>query len=405
MGELRSLLAVCPSTSGQRRALVKTLAQLLERFSPEVLAQAIVPYVQRALDAPGWDAVGFAPPPSWRRDLMRGQQSPALALVTAMELTSRDERPVALARALALPRLRILRVHGWRLDATCSMLLMDSASQPPLRMLLLEDCTCDESWAVAMAQWPSLAQVHTLHVPTSALSTQAALSLASREELALRELRARGVMSAPALEALMGSPWIEQLRVLELDHLGSGARSMRPRAHGRAHTRAHARSVDRAGQGDALALALTRAASGPTSLDALNLASSGLTPLGLAALLESPRLNRLTRLVLDGNPALGDEAMALFARSEQLDNLRQLSLRDCAITEDGAQALGESEHGMTRLEHLDLSFNPIFGERRQRSWGEYEEVWQALLSGDEVRARHFWAWPGLQVTCLHHPTL
>ncbi len=81
----------------------------------------------------------------------------------------------------------------------------------------------------------------------------------------------------------------------------------------------------------------------------------------LGALLAAPKLSGLWWFAIMGNSQLGLNAMELLANSESLRNLEVLTLRWCAINDDGAMALTASTH-LNKLRDLDMTGNEFTGD-------------------------------------------
>jgi uncharacterized protein (TIGR02996 family) len=81
----------------------------------------------------------------------------------------------------------------------------------------------------------------------------------------------------------------------------------------------------------------------------------------LAALLTAAGLSGLWWLAIMGNARLGLSAMEVLANSAPLRNLEVLTLRWCAINDDGALALTASPH-LNNLRDLDLTGNEFTGD-------------------------------------------
>jgi hypothetical protein len=74
------------------------------------------------------------------------------------------------------------------------------------------------------------------------------------------------------------------------------------------------------------------------------------------ALAEGRGLDGLVKLTLFGNP-LGDQAALAFARSPRSARLRELSLANCGLGEEGLRALARSDH-LAGLCSLGVYNNP-----------------------------------------------
>ncbi len=105
---------------------------------------------------------------------------------------------------------------------------------------------------------------------------------------------------------------------------------------------------------------------------------------GLSALLASPWLPRLDRLIVRGLP--GDAAFATLASAPQLANLRALNV--CG-NELGAGAFSTIASALPRVENLVLTGNPIGDDGLEglRAWEQLANVTTLYLSGCDVGAR------------------
>jgi uncharacterized protein (TIGR02996 family) len=89
----------------------------------------------------------------------------------------------------------------------------------------------------------------------------------------------------------------------------------------------------------------------------LMLSGKRLGEAGVARLVVSPHLARITELDLPGNQ-IGDAGVQALAGAPYLARLTTLSLGSNRIGEAGAQALADSPH-LARLTYLDLRGNPL----------------------------------------------
>jgi Ran GTPase-activating protein (RanGAP) involved in mRNA processing and transport len=135
--------------------------------------------------------------------------------------------------------------------------------------------------------------------------------------------------------ALFRSPWLNQLRLLELTWNPLTTRALDVLASSAALQHLHTLHIG-------------------------GLASQVRTSLngkGIGALASSPHLTRLDTLALTAT-GLGDPEMRLLADAFRLPNLRRLALRGNAIGPDGIEALASSPV-LADLRFLDLCGNPI----------------------------------------------
>lgn len=99
-------------------------------------------------------------------------------------------------------------------------------------------------------------------------------------------------------------------------------------------------------------------------LQRLNLSHCRIYARGAAAVARSKRLADLTNLDLSAN-AIGDAGAESLANSRLLNGLESLSLRDCDIGWAGAKAIAQSQM-LEGLKHLDLSGNRLNSRQQNR---------------------------------------
>lgn len=374
MGELRSLLQSAPTTSTQRRVFVKKLAQLLDRFRPELLRDVVIDYVLQAMSSPPLDLINFSPTDRWLSDLVRGVDVPQLALVTTIELGPRAQRASLLAKVLradGFKRLNHIRLRGWRLDAAYLDGLIDGASELKLTRLELEQCFCSSAWSEALVDWAGLDHVQALTMPAQALTSASAVALALRPALKLRALSMYGQgCSASAVAKLLEAPWIEGLTTFELDALNI-RHSERPDDE---HVQVIA-SCERL-----------------AALKSLSLRSFSMHAPGARALACSAAIDGLARLDLSSCDTLGDVGLEAFFEDASLDALIELNLSDCGLGE-GACGLIDLER-LPSLRKLDLSYNVLIFEQ---DFLNYPPHMYGPIPAKEVRRQLFGDQTALEV--------
>jgi Ran GTPase-activating protein (RanGAP) involved in mRNA processing and transport len=115
---------------------------------------------------------------------------------------------------------------------------------------------------------------------------------------------------------------------------------------------------------------------GGGELQTLYLVNNGIGYDGGTGLARTPNLPKLSRLYLNHNP-VGDLTAHAFAASQYRDALRELDLRSCGITDEGAMALAGSPL-VRQLQMLWLTDNPI---RRRDTWRVLRERYGDRLIG------------------------
>ena len=153
-----------------------------------------------------------------------------------------------------------------------------------------------------------------------------------------------------ALDALLNSPHLANVRWLVLSGHGFGVAHLRTLAAAPALARLRGLSVFCwVGPEGVEVLA---AAAGWTELSALFLPRCGVTDAGLRALLSSPHLSRIERLGLQGN-GLGVGAALALMESANRERLLALDLKENQLGDDGARLLALAPP-LARLTRLDL---------------------------------------------------
>jgi uncharacterized protein (TIGR02996 family) len=223
--------------------------------------------------------------------------------------------------------------------AKCAEQVAASPCLARLRGLYMEEeYDFGDAGATALAASPYLGNLTTLSLVscgvheegTEAIVAAPGLSRLTALNLTDARMTDRGVF------ALAAARHLNRLRVLRIGYSPSGGLSTGPeafRAFCANPALANLTELD-AGRrvlgGDEAARALAEATFLPTLRD-LSLEWNGVRAAGLRALLRSPKLGRLRRLELSGNP-LGDEVGGLLQRCKKLDGLTALGLRQTGIT-------------------------------------------------------------------------
>src|SRR5262249_51795513 len=117
-------------------------------------------------------------------------------------------------------------------------------------------------------------------------------------------------------------------------------------------------------------------------LRALNVSRTGLSPVGLRALLATPHLTGLRELDLSYHPARGDEFARALADSPVLSQLTPLNLIRTGLTPGGLRALlrpgvTERRAGVRNLRELLLSGNPL--PEVGRGWAAAHAQWELFI--------------------------
>lgn len=344
MGELRSLLQSVPNTAGQRRVFVKALAQLLDRFRPELLRDVVIDYTIQTISAsPPLNDINLSPTDRWLSDFVRGVDVPQLALVTTIELGPRAQSPSLLAKVLrgdGFARLNHIRLRGWRLNAEYLDGLRHDTTKATLTSLELEQCICSPEWIEALVSWDGLDAVRSLAMPVQSLTSAHAVTLASRSALKLRDLSmsmyGQG-RSTQALARLLEAPWVEGLRSFELDSLD--VHSSRP---------------------DDEHVLLIASCARLEALESLSLRRFSMRVPGARALACSAAFDGLLRLDLSSCDTLGEAGLTPIMESPSIGELIELNLSDCGIGV-GVRDLIEMDR-LPSLRKLDLSYNMLIYE-------------------------------------------
>jgi len=207
---------------------------------------------------------------------------------------------------------------------------------------------------------PIVLQLHALELSEYNITDDGARSLAAADLRSLRELDLGYNAIGPAgVAALASAPSLTGLTKLSLTRNGLGVAGAVAVADGCATMPALAwlsLMSNPIGDGGAAALA---ACSHLAGLRELLLLDTQIGAAGVAALAGSASLRRLSRLVLGGNQ-IGVEGARALARS-QLGELRELSLDNNPVTDDGARAIAGSDT-FARLEHLSLNWTGLTGD-------------------------------------------
>ncbi|HRH00378.1 MAG TPA: hypothetical protein PLR99_29240 [Polyangiaceae bacterium] len=96
--------------------------------------------------------------------------------------------------------------------------------------------------------------------------------------------------------------------------------------------------------------------------DVLEVAYGALDAASLRALIERGEHRDATKVVLVGNP-IGDEGVALLARSGGFPSVTELCLGASGLSDKGARALAQEAVGLDHLERLDLGEVPAESDR------------------------------------------
>lgn len=196
-----------------------------------------------------------------------------------------------------------------------------------------------------------------------------------------------GNFGAPELQPILDSPYVKQLRFLDLgtvrirmegavslfhspnlqalkvlDLSSTGLQGVWPRECPRLPNLIDLNLASNEIE-DRGAIALARSAI-VVGLQRLNLSHCRIYAPGAAALARSRRLADLTILDLSAN-AISDAGAEALANSRLLNGLESLSLRDCDIGWPGAKAIAQSQM-LEGLKHLDLSGNRLNSRQQNR---------------------------------------
>ena len=251
------------------------------------------------------------------------------------------------------PSSKILYFRGWRLEAAGARLLADNPHFIKVRGLDLSGNQIGDAGLEALLPSPRPRQTWELRLAENGLSSAGVRALAASPRMMkeLIELDLSGNDLGPdAITEL--APLVPRLEVLELD---------------------------RNPLGDAGARAL--AAAGPRCKE-LALTFTGLGPEGLAALVDAGVLAEMNSLQLTGNP-LGDAGAEVLARlAPQTGGLSYLNLGWTGLSPRGLAVLLDSGLFDKGIEYLSLRGNPL-GEAGLRLLAEHPRLPAAILTLDD----------------------
>jgi len=283
-----------------------------------------------------------------------------LTSLRALQISDEDCQVYA-GRALAgahLPALELLALCGdWAAQmGDAGVIALAGANLPALRDLALLNLWCTSESARALAESPTLTQLHGLDFgwgsynanrigPAGAIAIAGSPSFAQLRRLVLDF----NMIADDGLAALASSPHLGALRSLSLKSSDLGDAGLRALATG----------------------------TGLPQLETLELTfNRGITHAGIAALAESPRLATLSSLWIR-QIDLGPEAARAIARSPHARALRSLNLLECKLGDDGARALLDSPN-LDGLTELQLSGNKLSDDTR----GALRSRWGAAVRAD-----------------------
>jgi uncharacterized protein (TIGR02996 family) len=281
--------------------------------------------------------------------------SPHLAQLQALDLqgTATVEGIEALAASPHLGRLRTLLLKECRVDERGARALAGGRF-PCLRELDLHGCNLRDA-GVALAESALLAGLTSLNLDASGIGDPALWALTSSPWLGnLRTLNLgnAGLVTVSAIEALLSSGRLPNLSELLLHGTFDNEDEV-VRLAGVPALR-QLRKLNLAGCAIAARAARALAASPYlANLRQLHLPGNRIDSAGAVALASSPHLAGLTDLNLFLN-RIDAEGVRALADSPHLARLRILRLSNNPIGSDGLAALADSPH-LTRLLHLEVS--------------------------------------------------
>lgn len=251
------------------------------------------------------------------------------------------------------PSSRTLYLRGWRLEAAGARLLADDPQFIKVCRLDLSGNRIGDEGLEALLSSPRLRRISELRLEENGLSSAGVRALAASprmmKELSVLDLSGND-LGPDAITEL--APLVPRLEVLELD---------------------------RNPLGDAGARAL--AAAGPRCKE-LALTFTGLGPEGLAALVDAGVLAEMDSLQLAGNP-LGDAGAEVLARlAPQTGGLSHVNLGWTGLSPRGLAVLLDSGLFDKGIEYLELRGNPL-GEAGLRLLAERPRPPAAILRLDD----------------------
>jgi uncharacterized protein (TIGR02996 family) len=174
-------------------------------------------------------------------------------------------------------------------------------------------------------------------------------------------------LGIPGMRALAESPHLTALTDLDVSDNDLSDAALRPLIDGPPGTRLTRLVLHDNRLGDAGVAALVASPAFARMAERegrIDLRRVEMGPVGARALAESPALEMVEMLDLEGNSLLDAGLMALSA-SPYLRRLRELRLRETRVNDDGVRALARSEL-MSTLQLLDLTGNLIMEDSVQR---------------------------------------
>lgn len=264
----------------------------------------------------------------------------SLAEVAELDPSVLDLAPAITLRPTETPRLEsdLVRLAG------------DRGTFEPLGGLDLETARLSPEGVVALSEGPTLERLHTLNLSGSLIEGSMRSFAMSGRFPRLQELHLVGArLDSHGLEVLAQSE-LAPLRVLRLDYNAVEWGGMYQLVRAPWSTSLRILGVSRTGIGDMGLTEIAGASWG--ALESLDATACGATAEGVRALAQTETLRSLERLTLSDNE-IGDAGAAELAESEVLrSGLDTLLLRQCAITDAGAQALAAA--GWERLQWVDF---------------------------------------------------
>lgn len=342
--DIREAVHDGPSTRAWQR-LVRAFDQLSNEEVGPMLALA-EPRVE------AWPEKLRVAPPAWWARVEQGADVPGWVLIRALELDDGGpEVGEQLARTPASRQIAHLRLAGVRLQDGGAEALADAERLVQLKSVAILDADLLETGllAIARARWPRLEALDLSGNEVSPEALARLLSSHGRGDLRL----SRCGLGAAGLRCLAESPATASLWSIDVadnDAGDSGVAALV--ASGYLHRLSRLRlSNNRLADRSAVAVGASRELE---ALDALDLAGNGIGPVGVRALVGSGRLGSLGDLSLSGNPIGPEGAEALTDR--YAPELYALALSDARLDPRAIGMLVTSDKA-SRLTALDLSRN------------------------------------------------
>jgi uncharacterized protein (TIGR02996 family) len=259
--------------------------------------------------------------------------------------TETGTRVLRLLASGAFRNLRALTLFGNALGSCLGTLTEEDAAFE-LEELNLGDCGLDSDNVRRLAAWPGLASLTSLCLRNNGLRVISGEHLAASPHLTrLTHLDLCGTgIGVRGIRALAAAPGLAGLRRLEMSGDAIGVNGLRavldsPNLQGLTSLNLGNNNLSDAG------LALLGGWAGLARVRVLGLASNSVTDGGVKSLTSSPDLGSLIELNLSSNTFVGDESARSLAACSGLKRLRVLNLSaNYTLTDDGVKALVESPH-------------------------------------------------------------